>query len=125
MRKKDTDKSSEEGRKKRVHSRRGRKKHGQPVLKAAKKGVYSCVTAACVCIVLALSVLAAYLLRGNAPGLIGGGGAICWLISWYGVITAARGFKERERKYLTCKIGIVCNTLLGVGLTALFVGGLM
>ena len=125
MRKKDTDKSPEEGRKKRVHRRRGRKKNGQPVLKAAKKGVYSWVTAVCGCIVRALSVLAAYLLRGNAPGLIGGGGAICWLISWYGVITAARGFKERERKYLTCKIGIVCNTLLGVGLTALFVGGLV
>lgn len=126
MRKRDTGKGAGERGKKKEHSyHRGRRKHAQPKLKAAKKGVYSCITALSVCVAIALLILVAYFLKGNAPGFIGGLGVICWIAAWYGVITAVRGFKERERKYLTCKIGIVCNALLGLGMTALFVGGIM
>ena len=42
----------------------------------------------------------------------------------YGIYSAIIGFRERERSYLTCKIGIVMNAAAIISFFAVFIRGL-
>jgi len=46
------------------------------------------------------------------------------IFSGIGIYCAVRGFKEREKDYLTCKIGIGCNLFFLLGFIAIFCRGL-
>lgn len=103
---------------------RKRRKYGQAKLKHAKKGILSCFIAGTVFGLLSILVAIAYISGGTAAGYIGGAGLIAAILSVIGMYWAIRGFKEREKDYLTCKIGIGCNLFFLLGFVAIFCRGL-
>ena len=42
-----------------------------------------------------------------------------------GVITGFRGFKERDKNYVTCKIGVACNLAILACFVGIFIRGLL
>lgn len=103
---------------------KGNRKYGQAKLKHAKRGVISCVIAGMVGILLTLLIMTAYR-NGGTSGAHVGGFALCALIfSGIGVYGGFRGFREREKEYITCKIGIGLNILYIIGFIGIFCRGL-
>ena len=103
---------------------RGNRKYGQAKLKHAKKGILSCVIAGTVFLLLFMMLAIAYTSSGTAGGYIGGSGLVAMILTGVGLYTAFRGFKEREKDYLTCKIGVGCNIFFLIGFIAIFCRGL-
>ncbi len=99
-------------------------RYGQAKLKHAKKGIWSCVLAGMVLLLMLISFVSAYISNGKTAGYIGGVGMSAWVLSMVGVYLARKGFKEREKEYLTCKIGMACNMLFFVSFVAIFCWGL-
>lgn len=111
--------------KERERRRRGDRKYGQAKLKHSTMGIQSCSYAAAVLIVLILCILIAYVTRGNGAGIIGAAGEICIIITGLGIRAAIKGFRERERNYITCKIGIGANIVAMLLLISIFIGGFL
>ena len=57
-------------------------------------------------------------------GIIGGLAVLSLVLSINGIRLAIGGFYERERNYLTCKIGLPVSSLTVIAFFALFIGGL-
>ncbi|SHK50565.1 DUF6142 family protein [Hespellia stercorisuis] len=111
--------------KEREKRRRGSRKFGQAKLKHSKMGITSCSYAGGTAGLLLFSILIAYFTDGRAPGIIGALGLVALVLAGFGLHAAIKGMREREKNYITCKIGIACNALLVLGLTAIFLGGLL
>ncbi len=103
---------------------RGSRKYGQAKLKHAKKGVLSCTLAGIVAAILTALISTAYVSNGTVAGYIGGIGMITLVLAGTGVVCGIRGFKEREKDYLTCKVGLGFNLFFLIGLIAIFCRGL-
>lgn len=103
---------------------RGNRKYGQAKLKHAKRGVWSSGIAALVGILLVTLIVIAYTSGGTAGSYIGGLGVVSAILAGVGIYVGFRGFKEREKDYLTCKIGIGCNIFFLVGFVGIFCRGL-
>ena len=103
---------------------RGNRKYGQAKLKHSKRGVLSCGIVAVVGILLLTMVVTAYTSGGKAGTYIGGLGMVAAILSGIGIYCGFRGLKEREKDYLTCKIGIWCNLAFLVGFIGIFCRGL-
>lgn len=110
--------------KERERRKRENRKYGQAQLKHAKKGVISCVIAASVLIVLVLMLIKVYTSRGTATAFIGGLGLVSLIVSLVGCIFGYKGFREREKNYLTCKMGMGCNICIIFIYIAIFFRGL-
>ena len=100
------------------------KKYGQSFLKHSRKGIQSCL-----CAVLALGILSwvlviAFVTRGDVAGVYAGIALVSAVLPVLGIRLGIRGLYERERRYLTCKIGIVFNILPLLMLVIIFYGGL-
>lgn len=109
------------GRKERKRSTR---KYGQTELKHSRQGVLSCWYAGGSLALLLLAVLWAYIRRGESAGFIGGMGAVAVVLGIIGIRSAILGFRERERSYLTCRIGAVANAAVLLFLFSIFIGGI-
>lgn len=105
-------------------ARKKRRKYGKAGYRHSKQGVYSCIFAIAGFLILAGCIACSYLLRGKAPGILGGIGLIAPILALAGIRSALRGFHERERKYRTCKIGLVADSLVLVLFLIIFVGGM-
>lgn len=105
--------------------KRGNRKYGQAKLRHAKKGIYSLVIALCVAVILMALILTAFLHKGLAPAIIGSLGLITMILSLIGLMTGVRGFRERDKNYITCKLGIGLNGLVLLILLGVFVRGLI
>lgn len=92
-------------------------------LKHSKMGVRSCIYAGIALFCLLGSILISFLMRGKAAFFIGLIGISAAVLSGVGISIAIKGMKERNKRYVTCKIGLVCNILLVCGLIMIFVGG--
>ena len=101
------------------------KKYGQVKLRAAKRGIYSCLFAigGIICQILLLAV--AYYTYGEAPMIIGSVAFIMMIIGVMGIVYGVQGFREREKSYKACKVGIVLNGMLILIFILLFVRGLL
>ena len=75
-------------------------------------------------LILAGCIGYAFFARGNAHGIIGGLAILSLVLSINGIRLAIGGFYERERNYLTCKIGLPVSSLTVIAFFALFIGGL-
>lgn len=104
--------------------RRKNRKYGQAKLKHAKRGIMSCVLSGLVLILLVSMLLKAYISRGEAAPFIGALGLISMILAGCGLYMGIRGFKEREKDYLTCKIGTACSSLFILGFILIFCRGL-
>ena len=79
------------------------RKYGQIKRKHSRKGIWSCVMAVLVTAVIAGLIVMAFMNKGKSAGV--------------------KGFKEREKNNLTCKIGIVVNGLILLALILVFIRG--
>ena len=113
--KKAEDKKKETALKREENRKKSGVKHKKPKQKQAGNGNLSC---------LAGCIAYAFVRRGEAPGIIGGITIISLILAGYGIYSAIIGFRERERSYLTCKIGIVMNAAAIISFFAVFIRGL-
>ena len=110
----------------RERERRTRKnrKYGQAKLKHAKRGILSCMLASVVLIVLTILLIVAYVSEGTAAPAIGGFGIVTFILACGSLYAGVRGFREREKDYLTCKIGVTASGLFILGFIIIFCRGL-
>lgn len=123
-RKKDRERERERDRKK-DKKKRGNRKYGQAKLKTSKKGITSCVIAGTVAFVILSLIVITYLYKGKAAGYIGGLGVSALFFAGAGIMQGVRGFKERDKDYRTCKVGIGLNIFFLVSLLVFFLGGFL
>ncbi len=117
-------KSAEERRKEKERKKRGTRKYGQANFKHSRKGVVSCISSIGGLLILAGCIFYAFLASGNADGIIGGLAILSAVLSVNGIRLAIGGFRERERNYLTCKIGLPSGFVSVILFLAIFIGGL-
>ena len=103
--------------------RRGRK-YGQAQLKHSRRGIRATFLAVCCLFLLVLAFSASYITRGDVGLLIGVVGLFALALAVVGLKDAVQGFKEREKNYVTCRVGAALNGLLLLGLIAIFLRGL-
>lgn len=113
------DKNRERDRKK-----RGNRKYGQAKLKHSKRGILSCIFAGSAGVLLIGTLVCAFISRGNAAPVIGGLGIVALILAGVACAAGFKGLKEREKNYLTCKIGIGFSIFLILGFAAIFFRGL-
>ena len=108
----------------RERRKRGNRKYGQARLKPSKTGIVSCVIAGTIAAVLLILIVITYVYKGKASGYIGGIGVSALIFSGAGIVSAIRGFREREKDYRTCKAGLAFNIFFLLSLLIFFLGGL-
>lgn len=97
------------GKDKKKRSRRVNTKYGQKTLKHARKGIQSCMMAVLCAVILIVMILVSFLMKGNVNIIVG---FLCFALlalAVYGFRLGLRGLNERDKKYITCKVGIGVN----------------
>ena len=100
-------------------------KYGQRQKKHAKKGIQSCLLAAVSVVLVVMMVMNSFKAKGDISILYGILGLLIPVIAWRGLVYAVRGFNEREKNYITCRIGAGCNGALILCMCAMFIRGLI
>lgn len=100
-------------------------KYGQAKPRHARKGIYSCGYAFVVLLLLFLMVSISFREKGEVGMLIGFVGLGIMALTGIGIWLGLRGLKERDRNYITCKVGIGINTAVFLGLAVIFIRGLV
>ena len=95
------------------------RKYGQIKRKHSRKGIWSCVMAV---LVTGLIVMA-FMNKGKSAAMAGSFGVFDMILACIGIVTGVKGFKERDKNYLTCKIGIVVNGLILLAMILVFIRG--
>lgn len=101
-----------------------RTKYGQTPLRHAKKGILSCVLSGAASFLLFLLLSSSFVLNGQIGLAMGAVGIVVLVLAIEGLMTGIKGLKERNKNYVTCKIGIAWNGLLLVSMCGVFVRGL-
>lgn len=109
----------------REKQRRRITKYGQAKPRHAKKGIYSCCYAFVVLLLLLLMFQISFREKGDVGMILGFAGLGTMALAGIGVWLGGRGMKEREKNYITCKVGIGINLAVFLGLTAIFIRGLV
>ena len=121
MARKERDKEQE----KKIKERKRRSKYGRPKLKHARKGMESCIAAVGVFLLLVILLMITYSSKGEAAAIIGAFGIVSAILAGFGVSIGIKGFKERDKNYISCKIGITLNSLIVLLFAAIFIRGLI
>lgn len=87
-------------------------KFGQDKLRHAKRGVSSCLFAVIGLVTLIGPLVSAYTSYGQSSIIIGSFACISMFLSITGILQGFRGFRERNKNYNTCKLGILINGIL-------------
>lgn len=95
-------------------SKRTKKQH-------AKMGKVSCVLAGAAFGVLGLAVLISFFGYKEAEGIIGGLGASSVVLSLMGMKASMSGRREKDKRHLTCNLGLILNILLLIGLVIIYI----
>ncbi len=101
-----------------------RTKYGQTPLRHARKGVVSCIVAATSLFFVVLMIGTAFMASGEVSTWIGFLGLLTLALAVYGLVEGILGFQERDKNYLTCRIGVIVNGVLVLGMAAIFIRGL-
>lgn len=112
-------------RERRERRRKKNRKYGQAKQLHARRGISSCISAGVVFAVLIAMITVSFAADGKAPAWIGGFALAALIGAFMGIITGFRGFRERDKNYITCKIGIACNIVLLAGFAGIFIRGLI
>ena len=102
-----------------------RTKYGQAPRRHAKKGIKSCIYAFFSMFFLFLLISSAFVENGQVGVLLGLAGFMIVALAVAGTKNAVYGFKERDKNYITCKIGLGCNVAVLLCMFAIFVRGLI
>ena len=100
-------------------------KYGQKAVRHSKRGVYSCTYAVVIAFLVIVMILFSFMNKGNVNILMGFFGLETCVMAVIGIWLGIKGFREREKIYTTCKVGITVNAVFLVAMVALFVRGLM
>lgn len=113
-------------RKKREKDRKKRRaqKYGQTELKHSRRGVLSCMYAFLACFLLVMLFSVSYVRRGEVNLLFGVAGLLALALAAVGLRNGIEGRKERNKNYISCRVGIVSNGILIFLFAATFVRGL-
>ena len=98
--------------------------YGQAPKCHARQGIKSCMYFVLAAFVLLLMVSVSFVLKGKVSILVGFAGLFVLVMASLGLVSGIRGFKERDKNYITCKIGAICCGLLVLGMCAIFIRGL-
>lgn len=109
---------------KETNNQRKNTKFGQDRRRHSKRGVTSCLFAVTGLSALVGLFTTAYKDYGKGNGIIGAISIILLIFSMFATSVAIKGFKEREKNYITCKIGATINALLTTVLVLLYMRGL-
>ena len=109
----------------RDRKKKGQRRYGQAKYKHSKKGMLSLIVAGITFTTLLALIITAFLLNGQSAAIIGSFGIFTMIISGMGVLTGIRGFRERDKNYLTCKIGAAINGIVMVLLIIIFIRGII
>ena len=117
MSKKELAKAREKRQKKMI-----RTKYGQAPKRHARQGIKSCMYFVSAAFVLLLMVSVSLLPKGSPSYWLDL--RPLWLVmAGRGLASGIRGFKERDKNYITCKVGTICCGLLILGMCAIFIRG--
>ena len=105
----------------------GTRKYGQTVLKHSRMGIWSCWYAAGAFLLLVAAILAAFILRGQTVGFVGGMGVLAVILAGMGIRASVKGrpvsythllaLLQRDTNvnfYLTLVIAVVVSVLCGL-----------
>ena len=81
-----------------------RTKYGQAPKRHARQGIKSCMYFVLAAFVLLLMVSVSFVLKGKVSILVGFAGLFVLVMASLGLVSGIRGFKEREKNYITYKI---------------------
>ncbi len=101
-----------------------RTKYGQRQRKHAKKGIESCILAAAAVMLLALMISYSFTEKGDISILMGFLGILLVVLAWQGCSYGVYGFRERDKNYITCKVGVACNGIILAFMCGIFIRGL-
>ena len=101
-----------------------RTKYGQAPKRHARQGIKSCMYFVLAAFVLLLMVSVSFAAKGKVGILVGFAGLFVLVMAGRGLASGIRGFKERDKNYITCKVGTICCGLLILGMCAIFIRGL-
>lgn len=99
------------------------RKYGQRTLRHSTMGLRSLLYFGVSLAILLACIGISFAMHGEAFGIIGGFGILAGVCAALGVYAAYKGTKERDRNYITCKIGLGTNILQLIGLSIIFIGG--
>lgn len=102
-----------------------RTKYGQKQRRHAKKGIKACIYAFFALFFLFLVIASSFVENGQVGVLMGIAGFLILALSVAGTRLAVQGFKERDKNYITCKIGLGCNAAVILCMLGVFVRGLL
>lgn len=102
-----------------------RTKYGQTPLRHARKGVYSCIYGGVVLILVLLLLIISFLSKGEVGVIFGLIGLGTLVLSGMGLYLGIKGLRERNKNYITCKVGIGMNGVFLLGMAAIFIRGLL
>ena len=74
-------------------------------------------------VLLLVSLSTAYVLREETISIVGGFGMVAVVMTILGFRAAMKGFRDRDRNYFTCRIGIGLNSVILLGLIIIFLRG--
>lgn len=100
-------------------------KYGQRPLRHSKKGVNSCILAVVCLVFLIFMIIASCLSKGDVSMFAGFACIAVAAVSAKGLHMAVKGFKEREKNYITCKVGMGLNIFLLFMIVLIFIRGLL
>lgn len=110
---------------KKERKKRGNRKYGQAKLRHAKRGIYSLMMAIVVVIIFVMLILTAFLHKGQSSAIIGSFGLFAIILAVMGLVTGVKGFRERDKNYVTCKWGIGLNGFVLLSLVSMFIRGIV
>ena len=102
-----------------------RTKYGQTQRRHAKKGIKSCMYAFFAIFFLFLMIANSFVENGQVGVLMGIAGFLILALAVEGTKMAVQGFKERDKNYITCKVGLGCSVAVLLCVFAIFVRGLL
>ena len=108
----------------RERKKRRAQRFGQMELKHARRGTISCMLALCSVFLLVLTFSVSYGSRGEVGLFIGILGLAALAMSVVGLLRGIEGFKERNKNYLSCKVGVAGNAVLILMFASMFIRGL-
>ena len=86
-------------------------------------GACSCYFAVASLVVFAAAGLATFFFGSRVSNLTGGLGGVAVLLAFGGMRSAMDGFRERDKNYMNCKVGIAANIVILLFLIVVFIIG--
>lgn len=96
-------------------------KIGRMKKKHSKMGMVSCAFAGTAFFFLGCAVFISFFELTEVKTLIGGFGVCSIILAFMGIKASMSGRKERDKKYVTCNIGVILNILLLIGLVIIYI----